>query len=210
MNLPIVSGQNYSGGTFTGLAKKYANHFYKPQVKSAAATLPADHQDLFERWRNAMTGIPFIDAHMQELKCSGYMSSRGRQNVVSFLVKDLQLNWEPGAAWFASQLLDNDPASNWGNWNYIAGGTDESRESRHFNVLKQAQDYDPNGEYVKHWLPLFAPVPTSKIHTPWLLTPDEQTQYNIHLGHNYPDLFLPVSTGPVPLHKYNRWNNQPG
>ena len=69
-----------------------------------------------------MTGVPFVDANMRELKHTGWMSNRGRQNVASFLVKDLGLDWRLGAEWFESQLLDHDVCSNYGNWNYAAGG----------------------------------------------------------------------------------------
>ncbi len=105
------------------------------------------------------------------------MSSRGRQNVASFLVKDLASNWVPGAAWFESQLLDYDPASNWGNWNYVAGVGNDPREGRHFNVVKQAREYDPEGEYVKRWLPQLRDLPPALVHTPWLLTPGQRQQY---------------------------------
>lgn len=74
-----------------------------------------------EAWMNGMTGIPFVDANMRELKATGFMSNRGRQNVASFLTKDIQLDWTIGAEWFESQLMDHDPCSNYGNWLYTAG-----------------------------------------------------------------------------------------
>ena len=76
----------------------------------------------FEAWREGRTGVPFVDANMRELARTGWMSNRGRQNVASFLVKDLGLDWRLGAEWFESQLLDHDVCSNYGNWNYAAGG----------------------------------------------------------------------------------------
>ena len=75
----------------------------------------------FEAWAEGRTGVPFVDANMRELRHSGWMSNRGRQNVASFLVKDLGLDWRLGAEWFESQLLDHDVCSNYGNWNYAAG-----------------------------------------------------------------------------------------
>ena len=75
----------------------------------------------FEAWREGRTGVPFVDANMRELARTGWMSNRGRQNVASFLVKDLGLDWRLGAEWFESQLLDHDVCSNYGNWNYAAG-----------------------------------------------------------------------------------------
>jgi deoxyribodipyrimidine photo-lyase len=79
------------------------------------------------------------------------MSNRGRQNVASYLVKDLQVNWTWGAAYFEEQLIDYCPANNWGNWAYLAGVGNDPREDRHFNTAKQAQTYDPAGKYVQLW-----------------------------------------------------------
>lgn len=107
---------------------------------------------LFERWRNGETGNTFIDANMKELFHSGYMSNRGRQNVASYLTKDLHLNWTWGAAWFESQLIDYDASSNWLNWAYHAGVGNDPEENRYFNTESQVKKYDPKGKYVSHWL----------------------------------------------------------
>lgn len=107
---------------------------------------------LFERWRNGETGNTFIDANMKELLHSGYMSNRGRQNVASYLTKDLHLNWTWGAAWFESQLIDYDASSNWLNWAYHAGVGNDPEENRYFNTESQVKKYDPKGKYVSHWL----------------------------------------------------------
>jgi deoxyribodipyrimidine photo-lyase len=93
----------------------------------------------FEAWSQGTTGVPFVDANMRELKATGFMSNRGRQNVASYLVKDLQVDWRMGAEWFESNLLDYDPCSNYGNWLYIAGLGNDPREDRYFNVIKQAK-----------------------------------------------------------------------
>src|SRR5689334_22476116 len=96
------------------------------------------------------------------------MSNRGRQNVASFLSKSLGLDWRMGAEYFESLLVDHDPASNYGNWQYAAGvGNLDPRENRKFNQIKQAYDYDPDGAYVKQWCPELANVPSNYIHTPW-------------------------------------------
>ena len=87
---------------------------------------------------------------------TGWMSNRGRQNVASFLVKDLKLDWRLGAEWFESMLLDHDVCSNYGNWNYAAGIGNDPRENRKFNIIKQGLDYDPDGDYVKMWVPEIA------------------------------------------------------
>jgi deoxyribodipyrimidine photo-lyase len=106
----------------------------------------------FEAWCQGITGEPFVDANMQELLHTGFMSNRGRQNVASFLVHDLGLDWRLGAGWFERNLIDYDPASNWGNWNYVAGIGNDPREGRRFNIRRQAEMYDPKGEYVDFWI----------------------------------------------------------
>ena len=102
----------------------------------------------FEAWKKGTTGYPLIDGNMRELRHTGYMSNRGRQNVASFLTKNLGLDWRLGAEWFESCLIDHDPSLNYGNWNYAAGIGNDAREFRWFNTNKQAATYDPNGDYV--------------------------------------------------------------
>ena len=111
-----------------------------------------DHPHYFNKWTNGETGVDFIDANMIELRDTGFMSNRGRQNVAGFLVHDLEVNWTWGAAYFESQLVDYDPCSNWGNWCYIAGVGNDPREDRYFNIEKQANNYDPDGSYRRLWL----------------------------------------------------------
>jgi deoxyribodipyrimidine photo-lyase len=171
---------------FRLIARKHANNIFKPGGIKQALVKMVDDPLLFEKWRTGSTGIPFIDANMQELLQTGYMSSRGRQNVASFLVKDLGLNWVSGADWFESQLIDYDPASNWGNWNYVAGVGNDPREGRYFNPIKQAREYDPDGFFVKTWLPALRNIPANKVHTPWLLNPEDSNKYQFVPGVNYP------------------------
>ena len=147
----------------------------------------------FDCWRNGTTGFPLIDANMQELAATGFISNRGRQNVASFLTKNLGIDWRMGAEWFESLLLDYDVCSNWCNWNYTAGVGNDARGFRFFNILKQSKDYDPDGKYVKHWLPALNKLPSSKVHEPWKLLPVEQQRFGVRLGVDYPkplvDLF---------------------
>jgi deoxyribodipyrimidine photo-lyase len=105
----------------------------------------------FMKWVNGETGVDFVDANMKELKATGFLSNSGRQNVASYLTKDLGIEWTWGANYFESQLIDYDVCSNWGNWNYIAGVGNDPRDDRHFNIEKQASTYDPRGEYVRLW-----------------------------------------------------------
>jgi deoxyribodipyrimidine photo-lyase len=141
--------------------------------------------DRFERWAAAETGIPFVDANMRELNETGYMSNRGRQNVASFLADWLEVDWRRGAAYFEERLVDYDAPSNWGNWAYQSGVGNDSRDM-YFNVVKQANDYDADGEYVRHWLPELDGVPGSQVHEPWTLSEDEQVEYGVQLGLDYP------------------------
>lgn len=115
------------------------------------APIPLD-KDKWENWKNGTTGQPFIDANMRELKATGFMSNRGRQNVASFWVHEYAQDWRYGAAHFEEQLIDYDPASNWGNWAYLAGVGHDPRGWRQFNIAKQAQQYDPDDKYQDLWL----------------------------------------------------------
>jgi deoxyribodipyrimidine photo-lyase len=149
-----------------------------------------EDERIFELWAEGKTGIPFIDANMRELKLTGFMSNRGRQNVASFLVKDLNINWLMGAEWFESQLIDYDPCSNYGNWTYVAGVGNDPRETRYFNIITQATRYDVKGEYVKLWIPELKDVPIEKIHRPDTLNFDEQDRYHVKLGAHYPKAMI--------------------
>lgn len=120
---------------------------------------------IFEKWKDGMTGIPFIDANMRELNETGFMSNRGRQNVASFLAQNLDFDWRWGAAYFESKLIDYDVYSNWGNWAYNSTVGHDSR-NRYFNILNQAERYDKQGEYVKHWLPELKDLSAEFIHEP--------------------------------------------
>jgi deoxyribodipyrimidine photo-lyase len=136
----------------------------------------------FEQWTHSRTGMPLVDATMRELAATGYISNRGRQVVASYLVNDLQQDWRQGAAWFEEHLIDYDPASNWGNWAYLAGVASDSRHQHLFNALRQARQYDPQADYVSLWLPELRHVPVHLRHTPFLLS-------QLQLGElNYPRL----------------------
>ncbi|KAK0553888.1 hypothetical protein OC846_000737 [Tilletia horrida] len=126
---------------------------------------PADHAVV--RVLEGKTGIPFIDANITELRESGFMSNRGRQNVASFLSKDLSYDWRIGAEFFQSHLIDYDATSNYGNWQYVAGVGNDPRASRQFNIIKQSKTYDPDGEYIKLWVPELRSLTTPVVHHPW-------------------------------------------
>lgn len=137
---------------FRFVAKKYGNKiFLKDGIRKKTIEYSND-QHLFEKWRLGKTGNDFVDANMIELLKTGFMSNRGRQNVASYLCKDLNIDWRWGASWFESQLIDYDVASNWCNWMYIAGVGNDPRQNRYFNLNKQAEMYDPDRSYRKLWL----------------------------------------------------------
>jgi deoxyribodipyrimidine photo-lyase len=137
---------------FRFVARKYGNRIFQEDGIRQQKIMQKNDSKLFARWQEGKTNVPFIDANMVELRKTGFMSNRGRQNVASYLVKDLKVNWRWGASWFESQLIDYDVCSNWCNWNYVAGIGNDPRENRYFNIQNQAQKYDPKGEYVKLWL----------------------------------------------------------
>jgi deoxyribodipyrimidine photo-lyase len=138
---------------FHFVALKFGTRIFKSSgIKNDLIKNWKRHKPSFEKWINGETGVPFVDANMKELKLTGFMSNRGRQNVASYLTKDLGIDWTWGASYFESQLLDYDVCSNWGNWNYVAGVGNDPREDRHFNIAKQAETYDKNGDYVNLWL----------------------------------------------------------
>lgn len=176
---------------FRLVGKKFGNKIFKIGGLTGKPDKKwQEDERLFSLWAEGKTGIPFIDANMRELKLTGFMSNRGRQNVASFLTKDMLVSWLMGAEWFESQLVDYDPCSNYTNWAYSAGVGNDPKENRYFNILNQAQRYDPAGEYVKLWLPELKNVPTEKIHRPDTLTVEEQEKYKLKLGINYPKAMI--------------------
>ncbi|MEM9936992.1 MAG: DASH family cryptochrome [Bacteroidota bacterium] len=182
---------------FKYVAKKHGNTLFFPGGIKNDPPFAKQNQQVLGQWINGETGIPFIDANMRELKYTGFMSNRGRQNVASFLVKDLQVDWRAGAEYFESQLIDYDVCSNWGNWNYVAGIGNDPRENRYFNVVSQAKRYDAKGEYVKTWVPELAELPHSQIQEPYLLPNSQLKSFSVHLGATY----------PFPLVKLNQKKN---
>jgi len=116
-------------------------------------------ETLFEAWKQGRTGYPIVDAGMRQLRDSGFMHNRVRMIVASFLVKDLHLPWQWGARWFLEQLVDGDIASNQHGWQWCAGsGTDAAPYFRVFNPTAQGQKFDPDGDYVRRWVPELAEV----------------------------------------------------
>lgn len=110
-----------------------------------------DLPQAFTHWTQGQIGEPLINACMRELNHTGYLSNRGRQIAASYLINELGVDWRLGAGYFERMLIDYDVASNWGNWQYIAGVGADPRGGRHFNIEKQQKTHDPKGQYIQQW-----------------------------------------------------------
>jgi Deoxyribodipyrimidine photolyase len=122
-----------------------------------------------QAWKEGATGYPIVDAAMRQLSSTGWMHNRARMITASFLIKDLHLEWQAGAEWFESQLTDFDPASNSHGWQWTAGcGTDASPYFRVFNPVLQGKKFDPEGDYIRKFVPELAHLDKKTIHEPWL------------------------------------------
>ena len=130
---------------------------------------------LFEAWKTGRTGYPIVDAAMRQMNSEAWMHNRGRMIVASFLTKDLLVDWRWGEQYFMQQLVDGDQAANNGGWQWAAGtGTDAQPFFRIFNPTSQGEKFDPDGDYVKRWVPELARVPAKFIHAPWKLSDRER------------------------------------
>lgn len=130
--------------------------------KNAKGSNDNNTRAAIERFVKGTTGTGLIDASQRELYLTGWTSNRARQNVASFLAKHLGIDWRIGAEWYEANLIDYDVSSNWGNWQYVAGVGNDPRGDRVFNPVKQAVDYDANGEYVRAWVPQLRDVGRGK------------------------------------------------
>ncbi len=127
-----------------------------------------DGDELLDAWRSGHTGYPLVDAGMRQLAATGWMHNRARLVTASFLVKDLGLDWRRGEEVFSELLLDADVQQNNGNWQWVAGvGTDAAPYFRIFNPTLQARKFDPDGDYIREWLPELADLSSAQIHEPW-------------------------------------------
>ncbi|MFD0275282.1 cryptochrome/photolyase family protein [Kitasatospora sp. NPDC127111] len=124
-----------------------------------------------DAWREGRTGYPIVDAGMRQLEHEGWMHNRARLLTASFLTKTLHHDWREGAAHFLRLLVDGDLANNQLNWQWVAGTGTDTRPNRVLNPLRQADRYDPDGAYVRRWVPELAHLPGPSIHRPWLLAP---------------------------------------
>ena len=146
----------------------------------------ADTQSL-RAWQRGRTGYPIVDAGMRQLWRTGWMHNRVRMIVASFLTKHLRIDWRRGAAWFWDTLVDADLGNNTAGWQWVAGcGTDAAPYFRVFNPTLQGRKFDPDGDYVRRWVPELALVPSEWIHQPWLTPGQTLADARVTLGRDYP------------------------
>ena len=157
---------------------------FRPEFNRLVWSKSRSHRDA---WCEGRTGYPIVDAAMRQLNAEGWMHNRARMIVASFLTKDLHVHWMHGERFFLDRLIDADIASNNGGWQWTAGtGTDASPWFRIFNPISQARRFDPDGFYVRRYLPELAGVPDERIHEPWLMTASEQHSSGVVPGKTYP------------------------
>ncbi|MDB5157697.1 MAG: family cryptochrome [Mucilaginibacter sp.] len=136
---------------FRFMFKKHGKQYFTTDEQAAETS--AEKEALFEKWKNGNTGIPFIDASMHKLNATGYISNFSRQMVAGYLVRDLEVDWKKGAAYFEEKLIDYSPASNWGNWAFVAGLGHDPRDNKYFNITKLAGELETQSEFISTWAP---------------------------------------------------------
>lgn len=145
------------------------------------------NQEFFERWKNGQTGFPIVDAGMRQLNQTGWMHNRLRMIVASFLTKDLMIDWQMGERYFQEKLIDYDAASNIGGWQWAAStGTDAVPYFRIFNPTTQGEKFDPQGEFIRQFVPELKDVPNKYIHEPSKMPADIQQSIDVSIGKEYP------------------------
>jgi deoxyribodipyrimidine photo-lyase len=167
--------------------------FHFPHVETGAfrreydAIRWHDDADAFAAWTEGRTGFPIVDAGMRQLRATGFMHNRARMIVASFLTKDLLLDWRLGERHFMRSLVDGDLANNNGGWQWAAGtGTDAQPWFRVFNPVLQGRKFDPEGTYVRRWVPELARVPARHAHAPWEAPEAALEDAGVVLGVDYP------------------------
>jgi deoxyribodipyrimidine photo-lyase len=206
---------NTQGQFFTELGwREFAYHllYHFPHtathpLRSEFASFPwRDDPSVLKAWEKGQTGYPLVDAGMRQLWAIGWMHNRVRMIAASFLVKDLLIPWQRGAAWFWDTLVDADLASNTLGWQWTAGcGADAAPFFRIFNPVSQGEKFDPNGDYVRQWVPELAQLPPRWIHRPWEAPAQVLATTGITLGVDYPERIVGHATArEVALEAYSK------
>ena len=139
---------------FRFMFKKHGKQFFNTEgSEEESPVLDINENELFEKWKTGHTGMPFVDASMHELNATGYMGNYNRQIVAGFLVNELKVEWTRGAAYFEEKLIDYSPASNLGNWAFLAGVDNDPRDSRYFSGAKQTAAAYNSSDFISTWLP---------------------------------------------------------
>jgi len=147
-----------------------ARQSLRPEMAAMRVDTGPSSDERFAAWAAGRTGYPLVDAGMRQLLGQAWMHNRVRMVVASFLVKDLHIDWSRGARWFLEHLVDGDLASNNHGWQWVAGtGTDPAPYFRVFNPVTQSKDHDPDGTYIRRWVPELAGVDAKGVHEPWKL-----------------------------------------
>jgi deoxyribodipyrimidine photo-lyase len=156
----------------------------------------ADDPAALAAWRKGRTGVPIVDAGMRQLWQTGWMHNRVRMIAASFLVKHLLIPWQHGAAWFWDTLVDADLANNSASWQWVAGcGADAAPYFRVFNPVLQGLKFDPDGAYVRRFVPELANLPAHHIHAPWEAPADMLAKAGVSLGGSYPHRLVDLAAG---------------
>ncbi len=154
----------------------------------------SDYAEDLGRWQRGQTGIPLVDAGMRELWATGWMHNRVRMVVASLLTKNLLIPWQEGARWFWDTLVDADLANNTMGWQWTAGcGADAAPYFRIFNPLRQGERFDPEGRYVRRWVPELEKLPAKWIHNPWQAPSTVLETAEVSLGTTYPSPVVDLS-----------------
>jgi len=160
---------------------------FKPEYERIEWESGESGDALFAAWCEGRTGYPLIDAAIAQIRASGYMHNRLRMVTASFLCKDLGIDWRRGERWFAQHLNDYDLSANSGGWQWAASsGCDAQPYFRIFNPITQSQKFDPQGQFIRRYLPQLAGLSAAQIHAPWLVPVADQVRLGCVIGRDYP------------------------